>query len=236
MKFEIALIDDAPQDLNALRSALREACTARGDSADIACYPNPGTALADAKLGRLHANLVFVDVMMPEQSGTELIPALRELLSQSCLFVLMSSNHGYIRAGYGIEAFDFLCKPILGPELREVLDRAARKLEFQAAGVFTFHSDRAEYRLDYDEILKLQMERNYAVVTTRTRTYSFRTTMKELAPLLPERFLQCARGTLINITNVTAISHAEATLRGGLRVKVSKQYFDALYEAFNALN
>ena len=207
MKFEIALIDDAPQDLNALRTALREACTARGDQAEIACYLNPGTALADAERGRLHANLVFVDVMMPEQSGTELIPALRDLLPQSCLFVLMSSNHGYIRAGYGVEAFDFLCKPILGPELREVLERAA-----------------------------LQMERNYAVVTTRTRAYSFRSTMKELTLLLPERFLPCARGTLINITNVTAISHTEATLRGGLRVKISKQYFDAVYEAFNALN
>lgn len=173
---------------------------------------------------------------MPEQSGTELIPALRDLLPQSCLFVLMSSNHGYIRAGYGVEAFDFLCKPILGPELREVLERAARKLELESAGAFSFRSDRAEYRLDYDEILMLQMERNYAVVTTRTRAYSFRSTMKELTLLLPERFLPCARGTLINITNVTAISHTEATLRGGLRVKISKQYFDAVYEAFNALN
>lgn len=143
MKFEIALIDDAPQDLNALRTALREACTARGDQAEIACYLNPGTALADAERGRLHANLVFVDVMMPEQSGTELIPALRDLLPQSCLFVLMSSNHGYIRAGYGVEAFDFLCKPILGPELREVLERAARKLELESAGAFSFRSDRA---------------------------------------------------------------------------------------------
>lgn len=236
MKFEIALIDDAPQNLNALRTALREACTARGDQAEIACYLNPGTALADAERGRLHANLVFVDVMMPEQSGTELIPALRDLLPQSCLFVLMSSNHGYIRAGYGVEAFDFLCKPILGPELREVLERAARKLELESAGAFSFRSDRAEYRLDYDEILMLQMERNYAVVPTRTRAYSFRSTMKELTLLLPERFLPCARGTLINITNVTAISHTEATLRGGLRVKISKQYFDAVYEAFNALN
>ena len=237
MTIDIALIDDLPQDLESLRRAVSESCTARGDRARIACYSDGPTALADAGSGRLRADLVFVDVMMPEQSGVELIPELRRLLPKGCLFVLTSSNHGYIRAGYGIEAFDFLCKPILGPELREVLDRAARKLQFQSGGVFCFHSDRTEYRLDYDDILMISMERNYAIVTTRTRTYSFRTTMKDLAQQLPERFIQCARGTLLNITAVSAISRTEAAFdRSDLRVKISKQYFDAVYEAFNALN
>ena len=237
MTIDIALIDDLPQDLESLRRAVSESCTARGDRARIACYSDGEAALADAGSGRLRAELVFVDVMMPEQSGVELIPELRRLLPKGCLFVLTSSNHGYIRAGYGIEAFDFLCKPILGPELREVLDRAARKLQFQSGGVFCFHSDRTEYRLDYDDILMISMERNYAIVTTRTRTYSFRTTMKDLAQQLPERFIQCARGTLLNITAVSAISRTEAAFdRSDLRVKISKQYFDAVYEAFNALN
>lgn len=237
MTIDIALIDDLPQDLESLRRAVSESCTARGDRARIVCYSDGEAALADAGSGRLRAELVFVDVMMPVQSGVELIPELRRLLPKGCLFVLTSSNHGYIRAGYGIEAFDFLCKPILGPELREVLDRAARKLQFQSGGVFCFHSDRTEYRLDYDDILMISMERNYAIVTTRTRTYSFRTTMKDLAQQLPERFIQCARGTLLNITAVSAISRTEAAFdRSDLRVKISKQYFDAVYEAFNALN
>ena len=237
MTIDIALIDDLPQDLESLRRAVSESCTARGDRARIACYSDGPTALADAGSGRLRADLVFVDVMMPEQSGVELIPELRRLLPKGCLFVLTSSNHGYIRAGYGIEAFDFLCKPILGPELREVLDRAARKLRFQSGGVFCFHADRTEHRLDYDDILMISMERNYAIVTTRTKTYSLRTTMKDLTEQLPERFIQCARGKLINITNVSAISRTDASFdRSDLRVKISRQYFDAVYEAFNAMN
>ena len=83
----------------------------------------------------------------------------------------------------------------------------------------------------------LSMERNYAIVTTRTKTYSLRTTMKDLTEQLPERFIQCARGKLINITNVSAISRTDASFdRSDLRVKISRQYFDAVYEAFNAMN
>ena len=237
MKHRIAIIDDSESDLRILKGALEEACRESGETVGISSYTSPEDALAACRSRQLQADLVFVDVMMPEIDGMTLIPELRRLLPASPLFVLISSNHGYIRAGYGVEAFDFLCKPFVTSELHEVLDRAFLKLRSLSAGCFSFHGGGADYKIDYSEILLMNSERNNVLIQTKSGIYSLRTTIKELHSKLPDFFVQCSRGTLLNMMNVSAISRTSASFRDSeLRATISKQYFAAVFAAFTALN
>ena len=237
MKHRIAIIDDSESDLRILKGALEEACRESGETVGISSYTSPEDALAACRSRQLQADLIFVDVMMPEIDGMTLIPELRRQLPASPLFVLISSNHGYIRAGYGVEAFDFLCKPFVTSELHEVLDRAFLKLRSLSAGCFSFHGGGADYKIDYSEILLMNSERNNVLIQTKSGIYSLRTTIKELHSKLPDFFVQCSRGTLLNMMNVSAISRTSASFRDSeLRATISKQYFAAVFAAFTALN
>lgn len=237
MRYRIAIIDDIEEDIRLVKDAVNSACSEFEASAEITWFLSPRSAIDAAKIHQLIADIVFVDVMMPDVKGTGLIPELRKLLPPNCLFVLMSTNHGYVQDGYSVEAFDFLCKPPSTNQVKKLLIRAQQKLQSMVDGSYTFHADRMDYRVPYSEILFFSVDRNYVRLTTTEKTYIFKSSLKEIAAALPACFVQTSRSTIVNLMNVSAISKTAVTFgRFGKKAKITEQYLDSVQTAFITLN
>ena len=181
--------------------------------------------------------IVFADVMMPGLDGTELIPLMREKCGEETIFVLMSSQHSYMKTGYSVEAFDFICKPFSYEDILSVIKRAYNRFAACSKGSFGFYADKTNYKVAYSDIVAVNVVRNYAVLYSRTRKFCFRATVKRLLEQLPEQFIQVSGNTIVNITRVTSISTKKVTLRNDDMIfEVTKPYFDGLLEAFKNHN
>lgn len=237
MKLEITVIDDSLNDALALEKLLFGAASELGLELSVKRFTDPKSALSAMDLGAGSNRIVFADVMMPDLSGTELIPLMRERSDNAVLFVLTSSEHGFMKDGYAVEAFDFLCKPFSCEDIAAILRRAESRFKSNARGSLTFYADKTNYRIEYADIIAITVERNYASLITSERRYCFRTTVKRLLEALPDQFIRISGNTIVNINKVTSISPRQAILRNDdLAFEVSKAYFPRLLEAFKKVN
>ncbi len=82
---------------------------------------------AEVALGQavaLHPGLILIDLIMPEVSGLQVIPQLRELLPGSMIIALSVLNtDGYRDAALGAGADEFMVKSHLGAGLAAILRR-----------------------------------------------------------------------------------------------------------------
>lgn len=113
------LIDDEPNNLDNLASLLREYCP------ELSVVGTAASAEAGKTLLRqLEPELVFLDIQMPGQSGFEL---LRELPSIDFELIFVTAYDQYAIQAIRFAAVDYLLKPVSPDELRQAVDRAARK-------------------------------------------------------------------------------------------------------------
>lgn len=233
---EVLIVDDAPTDAHELKKLIEASEETLGCKFNTSICTSPQRALEYANGFKNVFRLVFVDVLMPEMQGTELIPALREKADEDTLFILMSSQSSYISEGYPIEAFDFICKPFEQEKVLKILKRALCKRQYSSKGSLKIYVDKVYYMVDYRDILIVQVSRNYTTITTSSRKYCYRCTMKELMMQLPKCFVQVSRNTVVNINKVTAISNDMAYLkRYGITVEVGGAYIGQLCKTFKEI-
>ncbi len=237
MKLEITVIDDSLNDALALEKLLYDAALEPGLEIAVKRFTDPKSALSAIDRDAESNRIVFADVMMPGLSGTELIPLLRERAGDAVLFVLTSSQHGFMKDGYVVEAFDFLCKPFSREDITAILRRAEKRFRSNTGWALTFYADKTNYRIEYADIIAITVERNYASLITPERRYCFRTTVKRLLETLPDQFVRISGNTIVNIARVTSISPKKVTLRkDNISLDVAKTYFDRVLEAFKSIN
>ena len=236
MKLKIMMIDDSLTDTAALEKLIHDSARSLGLEAETFKFTSARSAKTAIAASEPEFDLVFVDVMMPEVSGTELIPSLRWERSSNTLFVLMSSQPSYMKDGYAIEAFDFICKPFTPDEVTAVIKRAVRKMNACRKGSLEVYENKTLYKVDFSDILTVVSSRNYAVIKTADKRYCARKTLTELLKLLPECFVRVSRNTVVNVAKVSSITSTSATFRSsGATVKVAKPYAERLIEAFKEI-
>ncbi|MBR3382596.1 MAG: response regulator transcription factor [Clostridia bacterium] len=237
MKLNVVIVDDSLSDILAIERPVKKYAEELGCEVQVIRYTEPKSALRMDKYVGLENMLMFVDVLMPGLSGTELIPLMREMIDPKSLFVLMSSQHGFIKEGYAIEAFDFICKPPLEEDIKHVLKRAVNRFRAFRKDTFDFYADKTNYKVGFADILTISVHKNYATLITVSKRYCFRATVKQLLEKLPEQFIQISGNTLVNISRVTSISPTKVTLHNdNISLEISKTYFDQVLEAFRNYN
>lgn len=115
------IIDDSSVDRHALTALLESL------GHDVDQCSTPSEALQTVEAG--HYDLVFLDVVMPEQDGYKFLRALRLNPKTSGQYVVFySSKKTPIEVNYGVKragANDYLTKPVSREDLTQVLERVA---------------------------------------------------------------------------------------------------------------
>ena len=104
------------------------------------------------------------------------------------------------------------------------MDRIFRIQSQRAESRFSFSIDRKNVALLYGEILFLRADRNYLIVRNRAGTeYRVRVTFSSVAEkfLKDTRFLEIARGVIVNLEYVTAFMENVCILKDGSSLPIS---------------
>jgi len=197
----VVIVDDEAPALSRLRDLLADcagelALTLAGEAAS-------GRAAIEM-LEREPADVVLLDVRMPEMDGIEVAQHLQKLERPPAVIFATAYDAYAIRA-FEVHAIDYLLKPIRLARLKEALARARAAprpatLAAIARAPRTYFSaqERGRIRLiPVAEVLYLKAELKYVTVRTAAREHLIEESLTKLEEEFGERFVRVHRNCLI---------------------------------------
>jgi DNA-binding LytR/AlgR family response regulator len=166
------------------------------------------------------ADLLFLDVQMPELTGLELMTIIRY---SDIKVILTTAYSQYALDGYEHDIVDYLLKPITFERFLIAVNRAKARLSTSApkpAQPDDFIFVKTEYRLQkvaLSDILYLEGLRDYIAFHLKSGKILSLERMKNMEELLPPNlFLRIHKSYLINISHINYVE------RG--RIIINKEY------------
>lgn len=240
-KIRAVIVDDEPLAREGIRSLLRD------DSAIKITGECRDGIEAIHFLEQHTADLLFLDIQMPELNGFEVL----EAITPPPMIIFVTAYDKYAVDAFNIHAFDYLLKPIDPDRFASAVERV--KSEFQRdvrlrtdAKLSTLLAEmrtheRRPVRLmvrsagkihffDIHEIDWIEAAGDYAYIHAGGKKYIHRETMKILEHRLSgATFSRIHRSTIVNTTKIKDIQilpHGEAflLLHEGTKLNVSRTY------------
>lgn len=204
------IVDDEPKARDVLAELLRQNVP---EIAEIREAGGPGEALL--VLERYRPDLLFLDIVMPQMNGFDLLSRL-DARPPGLIFVT-AYNQFAIQA-IRFSALDYLLKPIDPDELRQAVDRFLERKSPQAEGqlrnmLYNLEAGPKEgfrlaipttegvYFYPVNEIIRCEASSNYTqFFLTEKRTFLTSKTLKEYDEILsPHGFLRVHKSHLVNL-------------------------------------
>jgi two-component system LytT family response regulator len=167
-------------------------------------------------LKREPTDLIFLDVEMPEMTGTELI----RNIGNDPFIVLITGKDQYAVEAFDLRVADYLIKPVsisrfmvaMGKvkELFDAKNRPLQSMEKEKEYIF-IRSNSILTKIILQEILYIQALGDYANIYTSTKRYTIHTTLSNFAKKLPSsKFYRIHRCYLVALDHIDHVEDNSA--------------------------
>jgi len=230
MTINCAIIDDEPLAAGLLKSYAEK-------TPFLQLIGTYGSALEAMKELRDHpAQLLFLDIQMPELSGIEFA----KILPPETKVIFTTAFQQYAIEGYKVSALDYLMKPISYDDFLKAANKAldwfvvAQRQEAANRDRFMFvKSDYKLVRVALDDILYIEGLKDYVRIFLQdgTRIMSLMN-MKKLEDYLPRpEFLRTHRSYIVHMSRVQQIDRFRIVF-GSEYIPISDSYKDDVQQYF----
>lgn len=230
MAIHIAICDDRQEDSAFVSALVRDWAEASGIAVRLDCFSS-----AESFLFRYDEqkdwDLLLLDIEMERMDGVCLAKRIRAE-NEALIIVFITGYSEYIAEGYEVAALHYLIKPLNPEKLFSVLDRAAVKLQ-QNAACLTLRTVEETVRLPFYTIRYLDVQKNYVTVHAR-QDYTLKRPLRELANGLDERFFRVGRSCIVNLDAVRRVTKSELILSDGTALPLPRGSYEALNRAIIA--
>ena len=199
----VFVVDDEPPARNRLKELLAD-CAEQLPLELLGEAGNGREALA--KLSAAHADVVLVDIRMPQMDGIELAQHLNKL-PQPPVIIFTTAYDAYAIKAFELHAIDYLLKPIRLRRLFDALTRARsaiplrtevlRELTPEPRKNLSIHERGKIYLIPIEQVLYLRAELKYVTVRTVQREYLLEESLTALEKEFAARFVRIHRNCLV---------------------------------------
>jgi DNA-binding LytR/AlgR family response regulator len=210
------IVDDEPLAIKLLEDHISKVPFL--ESAGI--YSNPLEALL--AFNKNPVDLIFLDIQMPQLNGVQFM----QLLQNRTQVIIASAYQEYAIEGFEHNVVDYLLKPISFERFYRAVEKAynlknptatiTRSQEmFPATGGYIFVKvENKMVRVELDDILYIEGQKNYVFVYTKTQRIMSLQVMKQLEELLPpNRFVRVHKSYIIALDKITSIERQEILIK-----------------------
>jgi len=173
-------------------------------------------------------DVCFLDIIMPEMSGVELAEQLREV-GYAGDIVFFTTSNAYASESYGVNAFDYLLKPLAPNAVCSTLYKLDKKRKNNDTESLLIKVSKVARNILFREISHIEVIKNYVYFRlTDGEEIKFNATFSEIASqlLADKRFVQCHRSYVVNMNDITAINDNQVIMRDGKKIPNSKSFPD----------
>lgn len=228
--YNIAICDDIPEQIAALRDALSRAL--QREAYTLATFGSVGELLAAQAAGG-NADILLLDIRMPERDGISVAQEINRI-SPSTQIIFISAYPGYALDAYAAEHIYFLKKPVEEERLAAALTRAiARIASAQSSRIAVPVKGGARHILGVSEIVYFERQNHRTRVFLQNGSLDTPLKLSDIEPLLPQNaFARPHNSYLVNLSCVRSTARTEICMHSGAIVPVSNQkrasFMDAL--------
>lgn len=199
-------------------------------------YNSAVDALRHIKEERPH--LVFLDIQMPELSGTEFA----KIIPSETKIIFTTAFNQYAIDGYKVNAIDYLLKPISYENFLASVTRAEQiiknDMHHNAVNNDRFIYVKSEYKLiqiKFDDILFIEGEKDYVkfYLENEEKPIQSLMNMKKLESMLPKNeFMRIHRSYIIRLSKVKMIDRMKFVI-GDRSLPISESYKNEVQQYLN---
>ena len=130
-----------------------------------------------------------------------------------------------------------LFHPVKNAELRDMLEEVVSEIDRLAqdgeVAAFVLKSEGVSYRIPFRDILFFEASNKKVQLHTAGQQIEYYDSIENLTGSLPEGFVRCHRGYLVNTSHIEEMRGADMELKltGGYRIPLSRSYKDAVKQA-----
>ncbi len=199
----VFVVDDEPPARNRIKDLLTDC--AEQLPLEIVGEAGNGREALD-KLARTHADVVLMDIRMPQMDGIELAQHLNKL-PQPPVIIFTTAYDAYAIKAFDLHAIDYLLKPIRLGRLFDALTHARTAVPLRTEVLqelipeprknLSIHERGKILLIPIEDILYLRAELKYITVRTAEREYLIEESLTALEKEFAARFVRIHRNCLI---------------------------------------
>jgi len=157
-------------------------------------------------------DILLLDIQMKRMNGMEAAERIRKL-DQKVIILFITNMAQYAIQGYGVQAMDFIVKPLFYESFAKKLDRAVEKVLSQNRDLLRIRSLEGMLQLDKNEITCVELVSRKLYIHTREHSYPCNETMQGIEEQLADPgFFRCHAGYLVNLSYIKKIDRSSALL------------------------
>jgi DNA-binding LytR/AlgR family response regulator len=163
------------------------------------------------------ADLIFLDIRMPELLGTELVQSLKNPPK----VIFTTAYKEYAWDGFELDAVDYLLKPIRFDRFLKAVNKALPGLDKdllpeetvvpeRKSGIDSIYLriDRRQVRIELDDILYIESVKDYIKIVTHDKMQLTRQTISSIEALLNKNeFIRIHRSFIVPINKIKSYTH-----------------------------
>ncbi|MGA7594456.1 MAG: LytTR family DNA-binding domain-containing protein [Gallionella sp.] len=203
LALRVFIVDDEPPARTRLRDLLND-CSAQLALEIVGEAGNGREALE--KLAGIAADVVLLDIRMPQMDGIELAQHLNKL-PRPPVVIFTTAYDAYAIKAFDLRVIDYLLKPIRLGRLFEALNRAREAVPVQTEVLrellpeprrnLSIHERGKIHLIPIEQVLYLRAELKYVTVRTAEREYLIEESLNALEKEFITRFVRIHRNCLI---------------------------------------
>lgn len=204
-------------------------------------YISPVEGLTMART--LEADIVFLDIQMPEINGLDLL----KHLPAQCSVILTTAYSQYAIDGFNLDVTDYLLKPISLPRFLKAVEKARNQL-LRAVPAATAIETQPDFllvkgdakgkfiKVGYQDIDYIEGRKNYVAIICGRQSIITLITIKELEEKLPAgRFVRIHKSCIVSIDKIDSIEGNLVRLKSGTvaDLVIGNTYRESFFERMN---
>jgi two-component system LytT family response regulator len=227
------LVEDEPPALRKLERM------AAGELDVEVCGTASTVSQAIAGIPAAQANLLVLDIHLPDGNGFEILRALDEISdTRNLQIVFLTAHEEYALEAFNVAALDYLLKPVSREQFSAAMERVRERVSSQLRPPeprytrrFLVERRKAAYLLPVDSIRYIVADRNYALLHSDLGEFAIRSTLETLEKRLdPAEFVRVSRSTIVRVAAIKELhkgedSNSVLVMRSGEEIPCSRKYW-----------
>lgn len=225
------IVDDEPLAQDILQSYIEKM-----PDLNLVAKCNNAFEAADA-LQANQVDLMFLDIQMPEITGTQFLASLKE----KPFVVFTTAYSDYALEGFELDATDYLLKPIAPDRFLKAVQKVKEQYELKHAGdkqdEQTFIFVKAEYqtvKIELADILYIEGLKDYVKIYTKEHGMIMTLmNLKGIHSKLPQNeFIRVHRSYIVPLSSIEKIDRSRIVI-GEKRIPIGESYKDEFNKKLN---
>ncbi len=225
----IAICDDNIENLSELRGYIEEYFTGKaGKVSEICSFGSAKELLREIQKKRF--DIYFLDVVIPELNGMELGRIIRSE-DQRAVIVYITVSREFAFEAFGVQAFQYLQKPVDRAKLSDTMDRILHLLEKMGSSKICVRTKEGLVNIDMADIMYVENISRCTVYTMKDGTcitsVCNRTSFEKSVSFLSREagFVQPHKSYFVNMHFIRTFGPKSISLDDGTQIAVSRKRF-----------